>query len=144
MKVLITGSAGLVGSECVKFFLEKGHDVVGMDNNMRAEFFGPEGSVAKNVVQHPRYRHCHLDIRSSTEFINVIRPHVIIHAAAQPSHDWAAKDPFTDFKINATGTLILLEAVRHHCPDAVFVYVSTNKVYGDRPNRIPLIEKVKG
>jgi len=141
MKVLITGSAGLVGSECVKFFLEKGHDVVGMDNNMRAEFFGPEGSVAKNVVKHPRYRHCHLDIRSSTEFINVIRPHVIIHAAAQPSHDWAAKDPFTDFKINATGTLILLEAVRHHCPDAVFVYVSTNKVYGDRPNRIPLIEK---
>jgi len=124
-------------------------DVVGMDNDMRAVFFGPDASTQWSVEQLqrdiPRYRHIDCDIRDE----NAIRQHFselgceitcVIHTAAQPSHDWAAKDPVTDFDVNARGTLLLLQAVRDHCPDAPFVFTSTNKVYGDTPNRLPLVE----
>ncbi|MEO0132238.1 MAG: NAD-dependent epimerase/dehydratase family protein [candidate division WOR-3 bacterium] len=150
-KALITGSCGLIGSESVSFLAEKGFQIVGIDNDMRAYFFGKEASTSwqkerllekyKNV-----YKHCDLDIRNYDGLIKIFKdfvPDLIIHTAAQPSHDWAAKDPFTDFTINANGTLNLLEATRNYAPDAVFIYTSTNKVYGDEPNRLPLIELEK-
>lgn len=146
---LVTGSSGLIGSETVRFFHERGLDVVGIDNDMRAYFFGPEASIQKNTrdlcASLSRFSHHAIDIRDEsavnklfTQLGSSIR--VVIHAAAQPSHDWAAREPFCDFSINANGTLILLEATRKFAPDAVFIFTSTNKVYGDAPNRLPLLK----
>ena len=140
MKVLVTGSAGLIGSEAVRFYLDRGVEVIGIDNDMRKAFFGKEGSIEENIVKHSNYTHSDIDIAESMHIFSAFRPDVVIHAAAQPSHDWAAEFPLTDFKVNAAGTLKLLEATRRFCPDAVFIYVSTNKVYGDRPNQIPMDE----
>ena len=147
--VIVTGSAGLVGSEAVRFFAACGMDVVGVDNNMRQEFFGPDASTEWNRQLLERevaaYRHLQFDIRDeralSQMFLHYGRDiALVIHAAAQPSHDWAARDPLADFSVNASGTLLLLEATRKYAPDAVFVFMSTNKVYGDTPNRLPLRE----
>ncbi len=146
---LITGSAGLVGSETVDFFSNKFDLVVGIDNDMRAEFFGQDASTTWNknrlLQKIKNYRHYDVDIRDKTlvekifvEYGNDIR--LIVHSAAQPSHDFAAKDPFKDFTINANGTLNLLEMTRQYAPKAVFVFTSTNKVYGDTPNTLPLVE----
>jgi CDP-paratose 2-epimerase len=147
---LITGSGGLIGSEASRHFAELGMDVVGIDNDMRRTFFGEEASTAWNVRRLQRslgrrYRHHDLDVRDRGAVAALARRYgrdvaLVIHAAAQPSHDWAARDPFTDFDVNAGGTLAVLEATRRHCPDAVFVFTSTNKVYGDAPNRLPLVE----
>lgn len=147
--VIITGSAGLIGSEAVRFFSAKGMQIVGVDNDMRREFFGAGASTQWNREalenECPAYRHFPLDIRSDKEMGRLFAEFgrdtkLIIHAAAQPSHDWAAKDPVKDFTVNANGTLVLLEMTRKHCPDAVFIHLSTNKVYGDRPNSLPLVE----
>jgi len=147
---IITGSSGLIGSEAVKFFNEKGYDVVGIDNNMRQYFFGEGGSTRWNTKELerlcPRFTPHDMDVRDEAAIDKLFKKYggqtrVVIHAAAQPSHDWAAREPFTDFSINATGTLVILEAVRRHCPEAVFIYTSTNKVYGDTPNFLPLDEK---
>lgn len=145
---VVTGSAGLIGSETVSFLIEKCFDVIGIDNDMRAYFFGKEAStqwmketLLKKYPKH--YKHYDTDIRNFEELTKVFKkykPGVIIHSAAQPSHDWAAKEPFTDFSVNANGTLNLLEATRQIVADAVFIYCSTNKVYGDTPNRLPLVE----
>jgi len=147
---IVTGSAGLIGSETVRFFAELGMDVVGIDNDMRRYFFGESASTAWNRVQLeqavPRYQHEAVDIRDQAA-INRIFQHygrqiaLIVHTAAQPSHDWAVREPHTDFAVNATGTLNLLEATRHYAPQSVFIFTSTNKVYGDTPNRLPLIEQ---
>ena len=146
---IITGAAGLIGSEAVRFFAQKGFTVIGIDNNLRQTFFGPEGSTAWNRGQLEAsvktYRHVDADIRDADAINALFQTYgasaaVVIHAAAQPSHDWAAKDPFTDFTVNANGTMVLLEAVRKHCPTTPFLFTSTNKVYGDTPNRLPLIE----
>lgn len=147
-KVLITGSAGLIGSEAVKFFAQKDFQIVGIDNNMREYFFGKEASTAWNqkLLKQKfakQYHHYQTDIRNKEEIEKIFHQHkfdLIIHTAAQPSHDWAAKEPLTDFTINALGTLILLENYRKYSPEAVFIFTSTNKVYGDLPNLIPLIE----
>ena len=147
---IITGSSGLIGSESAKFFHAKGFDVVGIDNNMREYFFGRDGSVSWNTkslkAALPGFVHYPDDIRNEGAMRNIFRKYakdvgVVIHAAAQPSHDWAAKEPLTDFGVNATGTLILLESVRKFCPDAPFIFTSTNKVYGDTPNLLPLVER---
>lgn len=146
---LITGSGGLVGAEAARLFAERGLDVVGIDNDMRSRFFGEDASTRWQVEElrqsYRSYQHFDLDIRDeaaigkiSARFGRDIA--VVIHCAAQPSHDWAVGEPVTDFTINANGTLNLLEATREHAPDAVFIFVSTNKVYGDRPNRLPLVE----
>jgi CDP-paratose 2-epimerase len=146
---LVTGSAGLIGSEACKKFNAEGLDVIGIDNDMRSRFFGPEASTAATRIQLERsletYRHEDLDIRSTSGVTSLFRKlgravKVVIHTAAQPSHDWAAREPHIDFKVNALGTLNLLEATRRHCPEAVFIFTSTNKVYGDTPNRLPLGE----
>jgi len=147
---IVTGSAGLIGSEAATFFAELGMDVVGIDNDMRRYFFGETASTARNRARLERSvaRYCHeaVDIRDQAA-INRIFEHygrqiaVVIHTAAQPSHDWAAREPHTDFAVNATGTLNLLEATRHYAPQSVFIFTSTNKVYGDTPNRLPLIEE---
>lgn len=151
-KILVTGSTGLIGSECVRFFIEKGFAVIGIDNNMRKTFFGDDACTewSKNLLQknYKTYIHIHKDIRDKAAMEEVFSTHnkgigLIIHAAAQPSHDWAAKDPFTDFSINADATLILLEMTRKFCPEAVFIFTSTNKVYGDLPNKLPLVEHEK-
>lgn len=147
---MITGSAGLVGSESARFFASRGLTVVGIDNDMRQMFFGEEASTVwqrrrlENELGDP-YRHFGDDIRDRDAMEEIFTRYgrdivLIIHAAAQPSHDWAAKDPMTDFSVNAAGTLNLLEATRSHAPEAVFIFVSTNKVYGDTPNRLPLRE----
>ncbi|WP_396623773.1 NAD-dependent epimerase/dehydratase family protein [Luteitalea sp.] len=148
---LITGSAGLIGSEAVDSFVARGYDVVGIDNDMRRQFFGDEASTAwqrdELERRHGRqYRHHDIDIRDAAAVNAVLAQYgtavgAVIHTAAQPSHDWAAREPFTDFGVNAVGTLNLLEACREHSPDAVFVFTSTNKVYGDTPNRLPLLEQ---
>ena len=147
--VVVTGAAGLVGSEAVTFYARMGYDVVGIDNDMRAYFFGPEASTRWRSQQlqaeFPGYEHHDLDIRDEPAIEALFRRHgrdieAVIHTASQPSHDWAAREPLTDFTINANGTLILLECTRRHCPEAVFVFTSTNKVYGDTPNRLPLVE----
>ena len=151
MKALITGSAGLIGSEAAKFFASKGFEIVGIDNNMRSYFFGEEASTEWNrqkVEQALKkaYTHYNVDIRDNGAVAKIFKKHrfdLIIHTAAQPSHDWAAKEPFTDFSVNATGTLVMLENMRQHCPEAVFIFTSTNKVYGDRPNDLPLVELEK-
>jgi CDP-paratose 2-epimerase len=147
MKVLITGSSGLIGSEAVRYFDRQGAKIYGIDNNLRADFFGAEGDTTW-TLQHLRdncrnFEHCALDIRDRAAMFRVFedtRPDLIIHCAAQPSHDLARTRPFDDFDVNAGGTLNLLEATRRHVPDAVFILMSTNKVYGDVPNEIPLIE----
>ena len=148
--VLVTGSCGLIGSEAVRFFHAKGFDVVGIDNDMRAYFFGEQASTNWNrerlIGECPRYTHYAFDVRDYAQVESLFaRYHehiaLVIHAAAQPSHDWAAREPKTDFGVNAVGTLNLLEATREHCPEAVFIFTSTNKVYGDTPNLLPLEEK---
>ena len=151
MKVgLITGSAGLIGAESVRFFSNKGFVIIGIDNNMRKLFFGEEASTAwcrkKLESKITNYVHYNEDIRDKTAMQKIFEKYnddikIIIHTAAQPSHDWAAKDPFTDFTVNANGTLNLLENFRKYSPDAVFIFTSTNKVYGDTPNMLPFIEK---
>ena len=147
---LITGSAGLIGSESCKLFHEKGLEIVGIDNNMRAYFFGEDGSTQWNrealESTLTNYRHCAIDIRDASAIDQLFAEYgrsisVVIHTAAQPSHDWAAREPLTDFSVNANGTLNLLEATRTHCPEAAFVFTSTNKVYGDAPNELPLVER---
>jgi CDP-paratose 2-epimerase len=145
--LLVTGSSGLIGSEVVQYFSELGWNVHGIDNNMRAAFFGPHGDTRWNqhrlLAACPRFQHHELDIRSRSKILEIVkelRPSLVVHAAAQPSHDLAATRPFDDFDVNAVGTLNLLEAVRRHASDAVFVHMSTNKIYGDRPNSIKLRE----
>lgn len=147
---IVTGSSGLVGSESVRFLHGQGLDVVGIDNNMRAYFFGADGSTdwnARRLEQAlPRYSHVVLDIRDQDGLRKVFARYgtdirIVVHCAAQPSHDWAAKEPVTDFTINALATLYMLEATREYSRDATFIYMSTNKVYGDTPNRLPLVEK---
>jgi len=148
-KILITGSAGLIGSEATKFFAEKGFEVLGIDNNFRAYFFGKEASTEwnKRLLEdtYPKqYQHFSADIRDLPTLTGIFKNNkfdLIIHTAAQPSHDWAAKEPHTDFSINAVGTLNLLELTRQYCPEAPFIFTSTNKVYGDLPNDLPLEEK---
>jgi CDP-paratose 2-epimerase len=146
---IVTGSGGLVGSESVRHLVEAGWDVIGLENDMRARFFGPDASTARTteelVATYPEFRSLDVDVRDAEGVERVFagsakRLDLIIHTAAQPSHDWAAGDPQTDFGINANGTLNLLEAARHHAPDATFVLISTNKVYGDLPNELPLEE----
>ena len=147
--VIVTGSSGLIGSETARFFHTMGFDVLGIDNNLRAYFFGQDGSVDWNasalVADLPRFRHLSIDIRNNDAIEDLFRSigrdiALIVHCAAQPSHDWAAREPMTDFTVNALGTLVLLEATRKFCPEAVFILTSTNKVYGDTPNRLPLVE----
>lgn len=148
---VITGSAGLIGSEASRHFARLGLDVVGIDNDMRSHFFGPEASTRGQREKlreelSPWYRHIDADIRAGETVDAVFAEYhkhisVVVHTAAQPSHDWAARDPHTDFGVNAVGTLNLLEATRRHAPDAVFIFTSTNKVYGDTPNRLPLVEQ---
>lgn len=147
-KVLITGSGGLVGSEAVHFYARKGYEIHGIDNNMRAYFFGPDASTQDNYRNlaniYKNYKHIDADIRDKNrieEIFKVDQFDLILHTAAQPSHDWAAREPYTDFEINANGTLNLLENYRLYNPEAVFIHVSTNKVYGDTPNKLPLVEK---
>ncbi|MBC8120617.1 MAG: NAD-dependent epimerase/dehydratase family protein [Gemmatimonadaceae bacterium] len=149
--IVVTGSAGLIGSEAVRFFCERGFQVIGIDNDMRATFFGPEASTAWNRTRlqaefGDRYVHHDADIRDQAEIEQIFQAYssdlgLVIHTAAQPSHDWAAKDPHLDFTVNANGTLVLLEATRRFAPDAVFIFTSTNKVYGDTPNALPLVEE---
>jgi CDP-paratose 2-epimerase len=145
--VLVTGSCGLIGSEVSLFFSDLGFQIVGIDNNLRAVFFGPEGDTSwvlnRLREQIPGYRHSTLDIRDREAllpFVKEITPDLIVHTAAQPSHDRAAAIPFLDFETNASGTLHLLEAARQYCPESPFIHMSTNKVYGDRPNEIALKE----
>jgi CDP-paratose 2-epimerase len=149
--VLITGSAGLIGSESVEFFCERGFKTVGLDNNMRQTFFGKEASTEWNrdrlLGKYPsQYIHHDVDVRDQPAVERVFDEYgsdidLIIHTAAQPSHDWAARDPYTDFTVNANGTLVMLENARRFCPEAAFIFCSTNKVYGDRPNSLPLVEE---
>src|SRR6202451_841328 len=145
--LLVTGSSGLVGSEVVGHFASQGWAVHGIDNNQRADFFGPGGDTNWNrrrlISTYPTFQHHELDIRYRElvlKCMSELRPALVVHAAAQPSHDLAASRPFDDFDVNAVGTLNLLEATRRHVPEAVFVHMSTNKVYGDRPNEIRLKE----
>ena len=150
MKIaLITGSGGLIGSEAASFFADKFDLVVGIDNDLRQYFFGKAASTEWNVKRIEKifhnYKHYNVDIRDYNALENVFRLYqndisLIIHTAAQPSHDWAANEPLTDFHVNATGTLNLLELTRKFCPQAVFIFTSTNKVYGDNPNFLPLVE----
>ncbi|MFL6712429.1 MAG: NAD-dependent epimerase/dehydratase family protein, partial [Sulfurifustis sp.] len=148
--ILITGSAGLIGSEAVRFFCERGFLAVGIDNDMRRKFFGAEASTEWNRQRlrekyADRYVHYEADIRDHAAIERIFAEHgadidLVIHTAAQPSHDWAANDPYTDFSVNANGTLVVLENTRRFCTDAAFIFCSTNKVYGDRPNTLPLVE----
>jgi CDP-paratose 2-epimerase len=145
--LLVTGSSGLIGSEVVAYFASEGWDVHGVDNNQRADFFGPSGDTRWNqsrlIERFRNFRHVELDIRDREGVLRLIaelKPRLIVHTAAQPSHDLAASRPFDDFDVNAVGTLNLLEATRRHAPEAVFAHLSTNKVYGDRPNTIRLKE----
>ena len=147
--IIVTGSAGLIGSETVKHFAKEDMHVLGIDNDMRAQFFGTEASTKKTRDQLLKsvrnYKHHNLDIRDAAAVSDLFKQHraqiaAVVHTAAQPSHDWAARDPQTDFTVNANGTLNLLEAARNFCPEAPFVFTSTNKVYGDTPNRLPLRE----
>ena len=147
MKAVVTGSGGLIGSECVRLLCDQGWSVIGVDNDMRRQFFGDQGSTAGVVSElrtlFVRYQHYALDIRERQavrELFEQERPDFIIHTAAQPSHDRAASIPYDDFDVNATGTLNLLVAARDFCGDSPFCFTSTNKVYGDRPNYLPLVE----
>lgn len=148
---VITGASGLIGSESAIFFAGQGFDIVGIDNDMRRQFFGPDASTTWNRVRISellghQYTHYNADIRDTESIFKIFQRYgksiaVVIHTAAQPSHDWAAKDPFTDFAVNADGTMVMLEASRQFAPEAVFIFTSTNKVYGDTPNMLPLIEQ---
>jgi CDP-paratose 2-epimerase len=148
--VMITGSSGLIGSEAAEFFARQGFDIVGIDNDMRSYFFGPKASTTwrRQVLKQrlaDHYTHYDTDIRDFDSLAEIFKRYgksieLVIHTAAQPSHDWAAREPLTDFGVNATGTLNMLEVTRQTNPDAVFIFTSTNKVYGDTPNRLPLIE----
>jgi CDP-paratose 2-epimerase len=147
---IVTGSGGLIGSEAVRHFHGQGWDVAGIDNDMRARFFGAEASTRwmsdRLTADLPGYVHHDVDIRDASAVDAVFGSagsdvELVIHTAAQPSHDWAAREPMTDFGVNATGTLVMLEAVRRHAPEATFIFTSTNKVYGDTPNRLPLEER---
>lgn len=146
---LITGSAGLIGSEAVEFLSDKFDKIIGIDNNMRQDFFGVSASTLWNQARLQKtignYTHYSIDIRNKEAIENVFKAYgsdikLIIHTAAQPSHDWAVNDPYTDFSVNANGTLVLLETTRQYAKNAVFIFTSTNKVYGDRPNLLPLVE----
>ena len=146
---VITGSSGLIGSEAVRFFCDKGFNVVGIDNDMRKYFFGDDASTkrveSELIINYRNFTAKSADIRDFSAVSDIFRDlgsdiELVIHTAAQPSHDWAAREPFTDFGVNANGTLNMLEATRQFCPDAVFIFTSTNKVYGDNPNSLPLIE----
>jgi CDP-paratose 2-epimerase len=146
---LVTGSGGLIGSECVRNFVQRGLRVIGLENDMRAAFFGAEASTAATTArltaEFDEFTSLDVDIRDRDAVERVLRAHardieLIAHTAAQPSHDWAAGDPHVDFAVNANGTLNLLQAAREHTPDATFVFTSTNKLYGDRPNFLPLVE----
>ncbi len=148
-KVVVTGSAGLIGSEAVRFFCEKGFNVIGIDNDMRKYFFGEEASTKWMLNElkssYDSFQNHETDIREYKSITRIFAEvgsdiALVIHTAAQPSHDWAAREPFTDFSVNADGTLNLLEATRQFCPKATFIFTSTNKVYGDTPNRLPLKE----
>ena len=147
--VVISGVAGLVGSEAARFFGSRGFRIVGIDNDMRSHFFGEQAStkwqLARLEASLPDFTNEAVDIRDYEQVSRIFADHssdvaLVIHSAAQPSHDWAAREPITDFTVNANGTLSLLEAARQHCPEAVFIFTSTNKVYGDRPNALPLVE----
>lgn len=147
-RILVTGSCGLIGSEVCLYFGQRGFSISGIDNNQRAQFFGPEGdtrwTLSRLQQTLPSYEHFETDIRDREQIdaiVRSVRPDAVIHTAAQPSHDRAAAIPFDDFTTNAVGTLNLLEAVRQNCPESPFVHMSTNKVYGDAPNRIPLREE---
>jgi CDP-paratose 2-epimerase len=149
--ILVTGSAGLVGSESVKFLCDRGYTVIGIDNNARKLFFGDEAStdwIRDRLLAEfgTKYIHHDVDIRDQNLLDKIFKDYgkdisLVIHAAAQPSHDWAARDPYMDFTVNANGTLNLLENTRKHCPEATFIFCSTNKVYGDNPNNLPFVEK---
>jgi CDP-paratose 2-epimerase len=148
--VVVSGSSGLVGSEVVEFCCNKGFDVVGIDNDMRAYFFGKDASTVWNRDRlkriHRRFAAHEADIRDATAMDALFARHgkaitAVVHTAAQPSHDWAAREPVVDFSVNALGTLNLLEATRKHAPEAAFIFTSTNKVYGDQPNALPLVER---
>jgi CDP-paratose 2-epimerase len=150
--IIVTGSGGLIGSQAVTHFASEADVIVGIDNNMRQEFFGEEAStdwVVNDLSSRlDNYRHVAIDIRDNDAIQKLFAEYssdisLVVHTAAQPSHDWAARDPHTDFSVNANGTLNLLEATRQHAPDAVFIFTSTNKVYGDTPNKLPLIELEK-
>ena len=150
--VLITGSSGLIGSESVNFFSKKGFDVIGIDNNLRKFFFGKEGSTFwiknKLLKQNKKFKSLSIDIRNYNSLEKVFKKYkknisLIIHCAAQPSHDYGKNYPIIDFNVNATGTLNLLELTKKHCPNSPFIFMSTNKVYGDNPNKLNLIEKSK-
>jgi CDP-paratose 2-epimerase len=150
--IIVTGSAGLIGSETAKRFATEGWRVVGIDNDMRAQFFGVEASTKKirnDLIANLRsYEHHDLDIRDASAVAELFKHHrgnidAVVHTASQPSHDWAARDPHTDFTVNANGTLNLLEAARKFSPEAPFIFTSTNKVYGDTPNQLPLRELPK-
>src|SRR4029453_4842170 len=150
--IIVTGSAGLIGSETVRRFAKEGACVVGIDNDLRARFFGAEASTKKtrdNLIANVRgYDHQDLDIRDASAVAELFKRYrgkidAIVHTASQPSHDWAARDPQTDFTVNANGTLNLLEATRNFCPEAPFIFTSTNKVYGETPHQLPLRELEK-
>ncbi|NEQ32819.1 MAG: NAD-dependent epimerase/dehydratase family protein [Leptolyngbya sp. SIO4C5] len=150
MKVLVTGSSGLIGSEAVEYYDREGHQVVGVDNNMRAEFFGKQGDTLWNLGRlkesTQQFSHQSIDIRDRDRIFKLFEAEkfdLIIHCAAQPSHDKACQIPLLDFEVNALGTVNLLEATRQFCPEAVFIHMSTNKVYGDAPNEIPRVELEK-
>jgi CDP-paratose 2-epimerase len=150
MKVLVTGSSGLIGSEAVEYYDQAGHRVIGIDNNMRAEFFGPQGDTLWNLGRLKQvtreFAHYSVDIRDRDRVFELFQDHrfdLIIHCAAQPSHDKACQIPLLDFEVNALGTINLLEAARQFCPEVIFVHMSTNKVYGDAPNEVPRVEKEK-
>src|SRR6516165_4212169 len=147
---IITGSGGLIGSEAAAYFAQQGYDVIGLDNDLRAYFFGPEASTRSNserlADRVEGFSPLELDIRDRDGVERAFakhRPELVVHCAAQPSHDWAAREPHTDFSVNAVGTLNLLEATRQHAPEAAFIFTSTNKVYGDTPNPLPLVEREK-
>ncbi len=147
MKILVTGSSGLIGSEAVSYFDSKGHEVLGIDNNMRADFFGPAGDTTWNLKRlltgTENFKHFDLDIRDREgvlDFFKSQRPDAVIHGAAQPSHDLAGTRPFDDYDVNAVGTMNMLESCRRYTAQSPFLFMSTNKVYGDAPNELPLVE----
>src|SRR3569832_1887073 len=150
---IITGSAGLIGSEAAAHFAGLGMDVVGIDNDMRRVFFGDDDSTTWRSQElekqlGSRYTHVSADIRDAAAIDKIFAQYgrdvaLVVHAAAQPSHDWAASDPIMDFTVNANGTLVMLEATRKHAVEVPFIFTSTNKVYGDTPNRLPLVELEK-